>query len=298
MQTRASEPPLDRQQLIAVSVERYRCFARQARLDLRPLTLLYGPNNAGKSAFLRVLPTLANSVAANATSAWEIGGRDGPGRGSSFMDMLWRGKRLKKMELTTHWRTAQGTRRDRFVLEYLDELPGVVVAEVEVTDEAGAVVLGAQALYHPKHETFQLADETELRPDFHGLVPRNIDAHAELGPLAQRMKTLEGGVQWLLGTRASPELYVRPADVRRVQMSPDGSEAASMVVGSAEIRESVRRFYADPEIGRDLRVESAGDGRHRLILDSPSRTEWRIPLVDVGASMGQVLPALVAAAQA
>ena len=46
----------------ALLVSRYRAFAGDEVLPLRPLTLLYGRNNAGKSALTRALGVLGASV--------------------------------------------------------------------------------------------------------------------------------------------------------------------------------------------------------------------------------------------
>jgi hypothetical protein len=49
--------------LSSISVERYRCFASRAKLELRPLTVLFGKNSAGKSALLRAVPLIGASCA-------------------------------------------------------------------------------------------------------------------------------------------------------------------------------------------------------------------------------------------
>ena len=48
--------------LKAFEVRNYRAFVEPARVELRPLTLLFGYNNAGKSALARVLPLLRDSA--------------------------------------------------------------------------------------------------------------------------------------------------------------------------------------------------------------------------------------------
>ncbi len=55
-------------QLRAIYAERYRCFYERSTLELRPLTLLYGRNNVGKSALLRLLPLLGASVEERSTA--------------------------------------------------------------------------------------------------------------------------------------------------------------------------------------------------------------------------------------
>ena len=53
----------------ALVVSRYRAFAGEEALPLRPLTLLYGRNNSGKSALARALAIIGASVAEDAASA-------------------------------------------------------------------------------------------------------------------------------------------------------------------------------------------------------------------------------------
>src|SRR5690554_5582166 len=50
--------------LARFSIKNYRGFKQPATLTLRPLTLLFGYNSAGKSALARFLPLLSDSVQA------------------------------------------------------------------------------------------------------------------------------------------------------------------------------------------------------------------------------------------
>jgi hypothetical protein len=90
--------------LEAVHLTGYRCFARTETLRLRPLTVLFGRNNAGKSAVLRAIASLGRSVREEAVSAWDMGDADGPGRGAPFKNVLWRGaSRAPFFELGLSW---------------------------------------------------------------------------------------------------------------------------------------------------------------------------------------------------
>jgi predicted ATP-dependent endonuclease of OLD family len=55
------------------SVENYRSFAMRAEVELRPLTLVFGRNSAGKSALLRVLPLLAEAARTSTTDPITLG---------------------------------------------------------------------------------------------------------------------------------------------------------------------------------------------------------------------------------
>jgi len=54
--------------LTAFTLENYRCFADPTTIELRPLTLLFGYNNSGKSALLRALALIAVSSRPDAGS--------------------------------------------------------------------------------------------------------------------------------------------------------------------------------------------------------------------------------------
>jgi hypothetical protein len=69
-----------------ISVENYRAFERGLDLDLRPLTLIYGKNNAGKSSVVRLAGILHDSVAEGSKSPFDLGGA--AAGNASFVDVL------------------------------------------------------------------------------------------------------------------------------------------------------------------------------------------------------------------
>jgi predicted ATPase len=73
----------------AITLRNYRSFASPVRLELRPITLLFGINNSGKSALLRALPILADSVDPAASGPLDV--ESPAARGSGFQDLRWKG---------------------------------------------------------------------------------------------------------------------------------------------------------------------------------------------------------------
>src|SRR5262245_32693289 len=72
--------------LAGVSVENYRSFVDATSIELRPLTLLFGYNSAGKSAALRVLPLVAASTEPKQVAPLALD--TDAARGASFKDLL------------------------------------------------------------------------------------------------------------------------------------------------------------------------------------------------------------------
>lgn len=81
--------------------ENYRAFADEARVELRPLTLLFGYNSAGKSSILRLLPILATSSESGQAGPIAL---DSPAaRGSSFKDLLSRQSSSPELKVGLTW---------------------------------------------------------------------------------------------------------------------------------------------------------------------------------------------------
>jgi predicted ATPase len=75
--------------IVRLEVERYKVFSRRVGLDLRPLTILVGRNNAGKSALARALPLLCGALAADRSDAEPLPlASYGLVYGRSFLDLV------------------------------------------------------------------------------------------------------------------------------------------------------------------------------------------------------------------
>jgi hypothetical protein len=184
--------------LTKLSTVGYRAFPDRLDLELRPLTLLYGRNNAGKSAVLRLLPILADSVADAATSPFDIGRVAGPG--ASFLDVPARtgeATPLKQVTLELDWTDADGQCcHDTLTLKYIDEANQTIVANYRYSS-AEAVTFEMAAQPWPDHETYRVAAggdgsvDQAIQPRFSGLVPTADPAlPAALGGLRERLLRL------------------------------------------------------------------------------------------------------------
>ena len=148
--------------LRAVTIKGYRSYLEETRMELRPLTLLYGRNNAGKSALLRVLPILADSVRESALSPFDL--TTVVGRQGSFLDVLSRGRGLKRLELGLEWGSvARPEGKDWFELKYIDERDQVVVVKLRSFDEEKKLRLDVEAEPYPDETLFNV--KTPPRPE-------------------------------------------------------------------------------------------------------------------------------------
>lgn len=294
--------------LTGLSTVGYRAFADRLNLGLRPLTLLYGRNNAGKSAILRLLPILADSVADGATSAFDIDRV--AGAGASFLDVPARASQaraLKQVTLELDWTADDGQRtHDVLVIKYSDEANQTIVADYRCLGPDGQD-FHARADPWPDQTTYRVIaggnglPDQGMTPGFTGLVPAaDPRLPAPLIGLRERLLGLRGQIRWLRSVRTRWPRLITRSGRRFGLLDADGANAAEAVLTDPAVFAEVAAWYARPEIGRRLdRADSAiGQPIQRLLLNPSNGPLRDIDLLDTGEGMIQVLPVLVAAALA
>ncbi|HWN70385.1 MAG TPA: AAA family ATPase [Haliangium sp.] len=276
----------------ALVVSRYRAFAGDGVLPLRPLTLLYGRNNSGKSALARALAIIGASVAEDAPSALVT-----PAeilRGGKFTDLAWQGDAGDyTFDLGLRWDDGD-VREARYKLDGISGRPPYI-KELRLCGEGNRVLWEGEASPGGRMRPRSGHGGGEVR--FVGLVPREASVSA-LQELAKRMEALRGQVQWIDGVRARPPRLVERTGIAPSTLAADGSNAVGFLVERPELVQEVARFYAALAPARELEVKEVLDVSHRVTLNPKSRASFRIDLVDTGEGMAQVLPVLVAAALA
>lgn len=267
-------------------VSRYRAFARDETLPLRPLTLLYGRNNSGKSALARALVLIGASVAEDAPSALVVPPevlRDG-----TFTDLAWQGDAGDySFDLGLTWDRGD-LREARYTLDGGSDRKSYV-KELLLRGENGRLLWSGIA--PPDRPMRSLGEGGEVR--FAGLVPHGSDP--PIAELSRRMVALRGCFQWLDGVRARAKRDIKRSGVAPTQLASDGSNAVDFLVERPEVVSDAKRFYAALQPPRDLEVREVLDVGHRVTLNPRHRASFRIDLIDTGEGMTQVLPVLVAA---
>ncbi|WP_437573408.1 AAA family ATPase [Sorangium sp. So ce887] len=289
--------------LDSLSVANYRAFADPTPLELRPLTLLYGRNSAGKSALLRALPLIGDSVAEGASSPLDLSGD--AGRGSSFHDLTWKGaKEDPYLRLSFSWPPSSALSRIEYGLDFSRERRITLVKEFSASDRAGSRVLHATHAPEPDEARanelhYDIVDagqpEQRIRLDFVGLVPELCPEIQRLKALRERMLELRGAIQWLSALRRPPARLTPDQGSKPKRMSGSGEEAASILRSNPDIDAEVTRFYKE-RFGRSFAIVEVPPKHYRILL-RPDPT-MDVDLIDAGEGMMQLFPVLVAAAMA
>ena len=293
--------------LASFTVERYRSFVRPTRVALRPLTLLFGYNSAGKSALLRALPLLAASsggatlgplaldaeVAREATYK-EIRTRLKPGS-DLMLAAAWDDDLYPVRQVEVHLRADNDRSHvvDRLVLR--DAAGSEIVRATDVPGEPGRYQVEASgeptAIGELPFEGVRPAPRADLQ-----LSP-GLRAGLEAG--AARLVSLQEAVHWLGAVRASPERNPRYQGVP-ARLGGTGKRAGDRLAydhqGAGklfpEVESAVRKMF-----GHRLVVRDEQD-KYALELEPFDGLPVRVSIVDAGEGITQVLPVLVLGAMA
>ncbi len=305
-------------------VGNYRSFATRRSIELRPITLLYGWNNAGKSNLVRLLAMLGDSVLE--TSPGPIDTSRVVDRGGGFKSLLslyqalaeepetlqlglgWSDGFAGEFELRLDHSGRQQVSRircgkddaDRIELVaklgtdfYIQETPSVETpepegeggAEVGIRRGAGGGPRGGAGGGQRRGSSGAVLEKVE----FDGLVPRD----ARFATLAERLRAMRQTIQWLRAIRARPPRRFEPRGVRPRILLPDGSDAIDVLAADAEVNRRVTQWFFEATQREILLTE---EGREMRLLLRPKMTAMDIDFVDTGEGMVQALPVLVAAA--
>jgi len=306
----------------AYGVRNYRSFLDRAHVELRPLTLFFGYNSAGKSALLRALPLIAASC--NETNGTPVAFGSPAARGATFQDLLPHPKLGPQRELTWDLSFQDSTssspisRVVAWTIRDLPELRRQVVEKFEIRETTGMETLRATWLpssFEPRRlgSDYELSRGKQvlarLTIHFQGLIPSfismgqvPIELQGILESIQQSMENLRRwstSLQWLTSVRDLPRRSFSWRGSSPALLSANGEGAADVLaydsLEEGQLIEQVSSWY-QKHLGLRLRVVSSED-QFRLILEPLLNSPIQVNLVDAGEGLLQVLPVLVASAR-
>jgi predicted ATPase len=301
--------------LKAFTVDGYRAFADPTQVELRPLTLLFGYNNAGKSALLRALPLLASSV--DSALSGPLALQSEAARDASFSDMLCQLTGRSTIRFALTWDAMpNGIKSLEFTLRDVNSARRQIVERIIASGSFGDLKLewspGERTSETWQRYQLSLGAQESIRNDlaFEGLLPTLIDERFGSSDLVEALRdvqtalrSLRSSVHWLGPLRKVPARrleYKGPPD----RLQPDGTGAAEVLahdlLGDGALMDLVKEWYREAvgyrlELMRDSRLDSELISVVVGPLDTPT---VRVPILDTGEGMGQVLPILVLLAMA
>ena len=278
------------------SIQNYKSFVEKTEIQVRPLTLLFGYNSAGKSALARWLPLLSETVRGGGKSPLDMTAE--AARGATFAGIL---SKFTEQPSLSFSLTADGGSLN-YVIRDIPEVKLQVIENLLIEKDA---VESTQIEWAPVNDyseyliSHQADEPRKIDIEFVGLTPTvgsNTDVEDEdFAPLTVAiLNECLSSVFWLQAVRTTPprrEVY-RGTSAR---VAPDGAGVSEMVFGSdasgTDVVADMSTWYKEAT-GYNLVLERGafrGDEIYSFCLNT-DRLAKPIELADTGEGIGQVFP--------
>ncbi len=299
------------------TLKNYRSFVERTTIELHPLTLLFGYNNSGKSALLRALPLIADSL--NGHSPTPLALDSLAVRGSYFSDLLSRITGTQEFDLELSLDDSE-IHRLKWTFNDVSTLRTHLISSFRALNSNGIeqILIGQWNIEFPMNGKLSDKYDVELTENnqtttyqnelkFEGLLPSFVKpSHiqsAKLGSIierCQKLKYLNTRVQWLSSIRHLPLRYNQFQGAAPKHLEPDGRGVADILAYDRIFDENVilpkvSSWYED-NLQQKIVIEKQGNIFQ--IKLQPLDSSFRINIVDVGDGLIQALPVLVACVKA
>lgn len=295
--------------LQAFSVENYKCFSRRQELELGPITLLLGRNNAGKSAVARAPLLLESGIRTGSPEPLdtEALGLDG---GGTFTDLLNGNSPHGSMAFGLSFGSSprESSSSINVRVQNFDEFQMQVVTKFELLVGADRLVLDwdFSGTREPTKVYNLLINETTSPPtavDFNGLLPAMDTLNLPGGLFTKFRDALRDiredfdEIRYLGPFREQPQRFYQmpsrlPLSIGSMGQSAPSALALDQKRTSGELLQAVNEHLAENLPGWSLEVEIAG-GTYSLVLSPEWNPSEKINIVDTGTGIAQVLPIFI-----
>ncbi len=289
--------PMSFDTLFSLQVKSFRAFRDEAAFNIRPLTLLYGFNQAGKSTLLRLLALLADSMQ---KGAGPLDLQSPSLRGSTFKELGWMGRE----PALTPWLeiTAPSSPNNSVFKLQFDYDNGLIVNRLHLShgpsgdkfkvDIAGDVVRDADtfdATYAGRYR----GTDWEGRLAFRSLFPEGLPEQAE--QLAQSVhEALQPlhRMQWLHANRLAKGFN---SERRLLCCRANGADLSVLLPAQGgQVLDSASAWLRSQDgMGSGIVLRKGATGRIEFMHEAAGREQ--LPLHMAGEGLRALLPILLCA---
>ena len=286
--------------ITSFSVENYRAFAREQKIEIRPITLFFGWNSGGKSALIRFLPLLVESIKANGPPIWLAGD---VGRESTWPELVSKATKRSILKFGIGGQNRNANFSIRWEID--GDLSGKWQQKRSISYEEVDIASGGKSISfaidgsdsHVPIEWQGYADAIRTDNGNHLNANNNLNERIKASLIPLLLDT-----QWVSGIRVRPDRLVSYCGGNSPLLKSDGSNAANHLIqaklrsNSDPVLQATGAFFS--ALGEELVLDNPMDGAWRVMLRPVSSPELKVNLCDTGEGYAQVLPVLVALARA
>lgn len=284
------------QQLEQLSLENYKAFKNWAKIEIRPLTLFYGYNSAGKSAALRFLQVLADSTDGSGTGPLNLGSE--VLKGANFSNLLSKHSSSPRVNISLKFGDIVF---EVIVLDLPDRRTQVIerFAVRDFRSKTYSTFIWSAKDGEPTTgpQTYKFSngrEKAEVELSFDGLAPCGYpdDFNALLDPIAKALRSFGESFTGLSPDCIIPQRYqVESAPSKYISRRGIGMISMLQAAPQAVISE-ISDWYkkATGYSFKRQRITIGGQSGHRFTLHPNADDNIDIDIIDTGEGMGQVLP--------
>ena len=285
-------------ELRRLCIERYKGYAQRVEVEFAPLTILVGPNNAGKTALAQSIQLLAGGLSPEGKDVSEPLPLESGGihHGTKFADLVtgrsvhgWLNLSATFSDGTSELSLAATVRN----VEVPPHPPVRQVSNWRLASDGEEIVLkrlgfddrlGYQVFVSgTAHKNRQLL--------WRRLIPmQSSELVAWAGPRVVALQSWAAGVRHLqCPRRLIPSPFVTP-DTPQDLIGPDGELSPLLLAANDELRESVRKWYRSAFA---TNIDAVAQGSYTVLVAGAPARSTSVPLTQSGRGLSQVLPVAV-----
>ena len=282
--------------LTQFSLENYKSFKNRASISVRPLTLFFGYNSAGKSAALRFLKLLSDSTNGSGTHPLNL--RSDVLKGSDFSSLLSKYSSSQRVELGLEFEEISVS----ITVINLPDLRKQIVEKISISHSMLNKRLVLEWLpdentIDKKAQTYTATSDSayyEVSVAFDGLVPicYPIEFDELFKPLADSLEAFGNSFVCLSTDCVIPDrFHLETSPAKTVTRRGDGMISILQSAPTSVINDISSWYVKATGYSFQRKQISIGNqSGHRFTLHPNSDQNVDIDVIDTGEGMGQVLP--------
>lgn len=295
------------------SFENYKVFPGFETIQLRPLTILIGRNNSGKSIVSRLPLQIAQSFSHRAQAPIELQ-FDGHDFGGSFLDLIHKKNPHGKLRIKTVFSSKDATVTILAEIQHFDDLKFHLVSyfEMQLTNNTKFSFTWDGKDPLEERQTYRINDTKEkCEIIFQGLLPKKI--YHEATPKIKNPILFEiiayidlirtniaeefDRITYLGPFREQPKRSYSFPTGRIRHVASAGKQAPALLAddvlrNKGQVLQSVSDWFSEHLGKYSVQLSQKGD-TFSLVLVDPSNPNVEINIADVGTGIAQVLPIVV-----
>ena len=287
-------------ELRRLCIERYKGYAQRVEVEVAPLTILVGPNNAGKTALAQAIQLLAGGLSTDGKDASEPLPLESGGihHGAKFTDLVSGRSIHGQLHLAATF--ADGTSEVSLAatvhtVEVPPRPPERQVSDWRLARDDDEIVL--KRLGFDDRLGYQVSVSGTTQHSRQLLWRRLIPTQPSelVGWAGAQVDALQS---WALGVRhlqcprkLVPSPFVTP-EIQPEVIGPDGEYSPLLLAANDELRESVRKWYRS---AFGTTIDVVAQGPYSVLLAGAPARGTSVPLTQSGRGLSQVLPVAVMA---